>query len=266
MTSTITDTEQPLSGGNTNSGVVRIGATVRRGQTAASPAVHQLLRHLEAKGFDGSPRFLGVDAEGREILSFVEGTTGIPPALWAGDAPLLAAARLLRRYHDATLDFVGEGLLAWAYRYPDARRHEVICHNDFAPYNFVYADGSIPIAVVDFDLAGPGPRLRDLAYAAYWLTPLSFQSEDMQDHAAADLQAGSRRLKLICATYGTPANAELLAMVEEFLTYMGDEQHVAAVVGETAAARLKAGGHLDHWQREAAAFRQQRAGIQANLR
>ena len=71
--------EQPLSGGNTNSGVVRIGATVRRGQTAASPAVHQLLRHLEAKGFDGSPRFLGIDAEGREILSFIAGTTGIRP-------------------------------------------------------------------------------------------------------------------------------------------------------------------------------------------
>ena len=238
---------------------------MRRGQTAASPAVHQLLRHLEAKGFDGSPRFLGIDAEGREILSFIEGTTGIPPALWHSDAPLLAAARLLRRYHDATLDFVGEGPLAWAYRYPDAGRHEVICHNDFAPYNFVYTDDSIPIAVVDFDLAGPGPRLRDIAYAAYWLTPLSFQSEDMQDYAAADLQAGSRRLKLFCATYGTPADAELLAMVEEFLTYMGDEQHVAAVVGETAAARLKAGGHLAHWQREAAAFRQQRAGIQANL-
>src|SRR5512147_2728885 len=100
MTSTNTGTEQPLAGGNTNSGVVRVGATVRRDQTAASPAVHQLLRHLEAKGFDGSPRFLGIDAEGREILSFIAGATGIPPALWHTDAPLLAAARLLRRYHD----------------------------------------------------------------------------------------------------------------------------------------------------------------------
>ena len=87
----------------------------------------------------------------------------------------------------------------------------------------------------------------------------------MQDYAAADLQAGSRRLKLFCATYGAPADAELLAMIEEFLAYMGDEQQVAAVVGQTAAAGLKAGGHLAHWQREAAAFRQQRAGIQANL-
>ncbi len=45
---------------------------------------------------------------------------------------------------------------------------------------------------------------------------------ELYDHAA-DLQAGSRCLKLFCATYGTPANAELLGMVEEFLTYMGDE-------------------------------------------
>ncbi|MBK8050531.1 MAG: phosphotransferase [Anaerolineales bacterium] len=159
---------------------------------------------------------------------------------------------------------MGQDPLVWAYCYPDARRHEVICHNDFAPYNFVYRDDS-PIAVIDFDLAGPGPRLRDIAYAAYWLAPLSFHSDDQKDFAAADLQAGSRRLKLFCAAYGIHANAELLDMIEEVLVYMGDEQQMIAVVGAAAATRLIAGGHLAHWQREAAAFRAQRASIEANL-
>jgi hypothetical protein len=263
----VAEIETPLAGGNINTGVVRVGNTVRRSQTPASATIHQLLLHLQAKGFGGSPRFLGVDDEGREILSFVAGSTGIPSYIWQQDAPLIAAARLLRQYHDATLDFVPPVPAAWAYRYPDARRHEVVCHNDFAPYNFVYGSGGgeIPIAIIDFDLVGPGPRLRDVAYAAYWMTPLSLNSGDQKDFAAADLAAGSRRLKLFCAVYGIRADAALLNMIEEVLAYMGDERQMLQVVGEAAASRLKADGHLAHWQREAAAFRQQRRQQEANL-
>lgn len=261
---TMADEETLLPGGNVNSGVVRIGETVRRTQTAASPAVHALLLHLERKGFAGSPRFLGVDDQGREILSFVMGTTGIPPAIWQDDDPLLAAAGLLRRYHDATVDFVQPAQAAWAFTYPDAQRHEVICHNDFAPYNYVYAD-DMPIAVIDFDLAGPGPRLRDLAYAAYWMTPLSFTSDDQVAYALADVAAGSRRLKQFCQAYGIAASPALLDMIDAVLHFMGDEAQVQQMVGKSAASRLKADGHLAHWQREATSFRQHRSQIEANL-
>jgi hypothetical protein len=260
--------ETLLPGGNVNSGVVRIGDTVRRGVTGASAAVHALLRHLEAQGFGGSPRFLGIDEQGREILSFVPGSTGIPPEIWAHDGPLAAAARLLREYHDATAGFTPPDGAAWAFQYPDARRHEVICHNDFAPYNFVFreTDGvPTPCAVIDFDLAGPGPRLRDVAYAAYWMTPLSCHSADQVAYAAADRAAGSRRLKLFCTTYGIAADGALLDMVQEMLDYMGDEDQVREVVGAAAAARLKAEGHLAHWQQEAEAFRLRKAEIQDNL-
>jgi hypothetical protein len=54
-----------LPGGNINSQVVRIGNTVRRSTTPTSPTVHQLLLHLEKKGFAGSPRFLGLDEQKR---------------------------------------------------------------------------------------------------------------------------------------------------------------------------------------------------------
>jgi len=110
MTSTNTGTEQPLAGGNTNSGVVRVGATVRRGQTAASPAVHQLLRHLEAKGFDGSPRFLGIDAEGREILSFIAGTTGYGKTTGVGAGFQSGAANKAEDYAKHLLDLYGQCL------------------------------------------------------------------------------------------------------------------------------------------------------------
>ncbi|MGY8826172.1 MAG: phosphotransferase [Candidatus Latescibacterota bacterium] len=122
------------------------------------------------------------------------------------------------------------------------RRHEVICHNDFAPYNF-YKD-QLPYALIDFDLAGP--RLRDIAYAAYWMTPLSFHSDDRRPFAETDLQAEGRRLRLFCATYGVPIDGALFDMVAEQLSFMGSERHMQQVLGVEAAAKLKREGHLDH--------------------
>lgn len=260
----MTEPEIELAGGNVNDAVVRVGATVRRRLTPAGPAVHALLRHLERKGFSGSPRFRGIDGQGREILTFLEGETGIPAAIWETDAPLVAAATLLRSYHEATVDFVPPPDAAWAYAYPDPRRHEVICHNDFAPYNMIFTDGC-PHAVIDFDLAGPGPRLRDVAYAVYWMTPLSLHSADQVPFAQADLAQGSRRCRLFCDTYGITITPALFDMIDEVLAHMGDEAHVARVVGVTAADRLKREGHLAHWQQEAAAFRQARPRLEANL-
>lgn len=261
---TVPANEILLSGGNVNAGVVRVGDTVRRATTPASPTIHRLLLHLEAKGFAGSPRFLGMDVQGREMLSFLEGETGIPEAIWQAEEPLIAAAKLLRQYHDATLDFVhGEGD-RWADRATQDEDGEVICHNDFAPYNFVYAAG-LPWGVIDFDLAGPGPRLRDVAYAAYWMVPLSFHSEDQKGFAQADLRNGSRRCRLFCDTYGIPVTGAFFEMIANVLASMGDEEGMRRLLGSAAAAKLKADGHLAHWQREALAFAQVRPQIEENL-
>src|SRR5689334_7641104 len=56
--------EIPLSGGNIT-GVVRIGQTVRRPIGPWSASVHGLLQYLETQGFEGAPRFLGVDQQER---------------------------------------------------------------------------------------------------------------------------------------------------------------------------------------------------------
>ncbi|MEM7803066.1 MAG: phosphotransferase [Chloroflexota bacterium] len=245
--------EIPLAGGNVNAGVVRLGDTVRRSMSAVSPTVHRLLKHLEDKGFDGAPRFLGIDDQEREILSFVEGESGIPSYLWEGDGPLIAAAQLLRRYHEATLDFPNDGSFTWGIAYRDASRHEVICHNDFAPYNFIYRDQK-PVAVIDFDLIGPGPRLRDIAYATYWLTPLSFGSDDLRTWSEKDLQNGSRRLHLFCNTYGVDVDRALLEMVHEVLSFMGNTMEMLPLLGPEVTSKLEADGHVTHWQKEAQAF------------
>jgi hypothetical protein len=73
--------------------------------------VHRLLAHLEEVGFESTPRFLGLDAQGREVLTFIEGDvhSDCGAIVWE-DGQLKAAAKLLRRFHDATagLDLAGE--------------------------------------------------------------------------------------------------------------------------------------------------------------
>jgi hypothetical protein len=152
----VTEIEIPLQGGRTTTGVVRIGDTVRRPVGANSAFVHRLLRHLEVHGFGAAPRFLGIDAFGREILSFLPGD--VPDELGDFSLPQIAhAARLLRSFHDAT---ARSGLTAG---------REVVCHGDFSPCNCVF-DHGIPFAMIDFDASRPGRRLEDLGYATWlWL-------------------------------------------------------------------------------------------------
>ena len=256
--------EIPLSGGNTNSSVVRSGDTVRRTMTDASETIHRLLRHLEAAGFSACPRFLGIDDKNREILSYVVGASTIPDALWDSDVPLMQTAHLLRRLHDATVGFVADGGERWAFRHPDTTRHEVICHNDFAPYNFVF-DGAVPVAVIDFDLAGPGPRLWDVAYAAYWMTPLAFHAADLKSRSDADVRDGCHRLRLFCSAYGISADTDLLETVSAVLTHMGDAQAAGSILGERVAAALERDGHFDHWRREYEAFERHKSTLEAVL-
>jgi len=148
--------EETLIGGRTTAGVVRIGDTVRRPIKPGAAFGHELLRHLETRGFGGAPRFLGLDEAGREILSFLPGS--VPPELGHfSDDQLAAAARLLRSLHDATLDC------------PVRNGNEIVCHGDASPCNCVFVDG-VPTAFIDFDAAHPGSRLDDVGYAAWlWL-------------------------------------------------------------------------------------------------
>ena len=69
--------EQPLPG-NVTTGVVRVGDTVRRPVGPWTDAVDALLTHLHDVGFDGAPRPLGRDDQGRQVLEYVPGECGHP--------------------------------------------------------------------------------------------------------------------------------------------------------------------------------------------
>jgi len=108
MRKSLDEEEVALPGGEATPEVVRVGDTVRRTTGRSTPAVQAVLRHLEAKGFDGVPRVLGFDDRGREVLTYIEGTPGTRP--WPQglrtDAGLTAVVRLLAAFHDAVADFV----------------------------------------------------------------------------------------------------------------------------------------------------------------
>src|SRR5258708_4271610 len=130
-------TEVPFVGGNL-SNATRVNDTVRRVTGPWTPAVHAVLRHLEARGFDGACRVRGIDDRGREILGYIDGDapTGWPdpyPAwVWTA-ATLESAAPLLRRYHDAIADFVPPADAAW--RQPAGPPpHHPLSHNTVGPF------------------------------------------------------------------------------------------------------------------------------------
>jgi aminoglycoside phosphotransferase (APT) family kinase protein len=184
--------ETPLAGGRITEGVVRVGDTVRRPTKANSPFARDLLSYLEAQDFDGAPRFLGVDERGRQVFSYLEGD--VPAELDAElpDEALVEAARLIRRFHDAT---AGSAL---------AGEHETVCHCDLSPCNFVFRDER-PVAIIDFDAAAPGSRLEDLGYAIFlWLNLGT-------DGPRPDEQA--RRISAFCSAYGSAADSQVTTAI-----------------------------------------------------
>jgi hypothetical protein len=165
--------EEPLPGGTANHGLVtRVGATVRRPQAEGSAAIHHLLLHLEEVGFDGAPRYLGEDDQGREVLSYIDGEAAIVPyPEWSmQDDALVSVARLLRRYHAAVRTFDGSRH-RWASSVPGPYRHGLVSHNDPNLDNIIFRDGEA-MALIDFDLASPGSALWDVALAARLWVPL----------------------------------------------------------------------------------------------
>jgi Ser/Thr protein kinase RdoA (MazF antagonist) len=184
--------EVPLSGGRVTAGVVRVGDSVLRPRKPNSPLVRTLLRQLEARGFEGAPRYLGNDERGREVFSFLPGD--VPPDLDPAipDETLRAAGRMIRRFHDATAgtEIAGAG--------------EVVCHNDLSPCNFVFREGK-PVGIIDFDAASPGDRLQDVGYALFLWLNLGTDGQPLPVQA--------RRITVFCRAYGIDASQEVVGAI-----------------------------------------------------
>jgi len=217
--------EIPLSGGRVTQGVVRKGETVLRPCCANSPFTHEVLLWLEQKGLAAAPRFLGLSEDGREITSFLEGTSPGDLGDFQEEA-LCSAGILIRALHDALSDF------------PGCRDGQTVCHNDLSPCNFMFRDG-LPYAVFDWDAAIIGNPLDDLAYALWmWC--------DIGNHEKTPDAIGAQ-IKVLLDAYGLPAGdrGSLSARIH------GQMQRVAASCDSAERMECRQWAmHCDRWLAE----------------
>ena len=204
--------EIPLEGGIAHPGeVVRVGDTVRRPAGAHTASVHALLAHVRDRGFDGVPELLGTDDRGREALSFVPGDVPVPPyPSWAlSDETLASVARLLHRFHVAVRGFDATGR-TWSSEFGDEAVGPIVVHNDVCPENVVFRDGEA-VALLDFDFAGPGRAIEDVASTISMWAPLRDPRTLSAGRASLD---PSMRARVACDAYGVTSTEriELLRM------------------------------------------------------
>lgn len=228
----VDEEEVPLSGGNMST-VVRRGHAVHRIAGPWTPTVHRLLDHLAAAGIDWLPRPLGVDDQGREVLTYLPGTVPaypMPAWVWSPQVLLDAAGRLARLHQAST----GFDLTGAVWQLTSHEPVEVVCLNDVAPYNMVFDDDHQLSGFIDIDTASPGPRVWDLAYLAYRVVPLTPNTDT---GAGAPSTAGRRhRLQQLCHAYAAAGDQVELRPRDVLSTAVDRLEDLAAFTDARAAA------------------------------
>jgi hypothetical protein len=236
--------EEPLTGGNSTEGIVRVDGSVRRPTGPWTEGVHAVLRHLEQQGFDGAPRGHGIDDRGREILDYIDGDVVHPDhtSLLAEDSALAEVARVIRRFHDAVESFDCPERFAWSDRGADPRGpRELLCHNDLAPWNLVRTPASEWV-FIDWDFAAPGRRAWDIAFALLSMVPL------MPD-GGLDPQRIIERIAVFRDAYGAGAFPDgVLEVAVERCTREADLIEERGAAEEPPYDRLLRDGHAAIWR------------------
>ncbi len=258
-----------LIGDGVTAGIVRIGDTVRRPLRPFSLTVQAYLAHLRDAGFTGAPLPLGVDEQGREVLSFVPGDVPrnpLPPET-AGDEVLAALARLIRALHDASAGWAPPPGAVWGGTPANTGRQvtgaaELVSHRDYYPGNVVFRDG-LPAALIDFDLAKPTTRLYDIANALWYWAPL----RDPQDRAPAFTRADiPHRAAVFADAYGMTARhrAELAPFAVEMARRYHEDSRASAGL-DPVFRKLWEDGAKDELPRAEAWLRDAAPAIAARL-
>jgi thiamine kinase-like enzyme len=227
------DKQELLDGGwGKDSKPVKVGNTVHRQPSEQSSYVHQVLQFLEHANFGWAPRFLGIDEQGREVLSFIDGYVPhgqeVPQQTWSLETMQDIFAHI-RQLHDLTSV---SGL---------ANGHECICHGDLSYANTVYRDGKA-IAFIDWDWAHPGPRIDDVAYGI--LEYLSIG--ELESGGGPEERAQLARA--LAYTYGLDASqrGRVPARMLDLLLITRDKQLQAIEQGSPSGIKLAEAGVPGH--------------------
>lgn len=254
-----TDELMRLPQGRGGTQVWRSSAGVHRTAGPWTPTVHAFLDHLESAGFAGAPRVLGLDDQGRELLTYIEGDVladpswqpgqpGLWPAYAQSEEALVAAGHLLRDLHAASASFRPVAPTWKQYDWPALLPGEIVCHGDVGRHNTVYRDG-LPVAFIDWDSIRPNPPLVEFGAAAWNFVPLGtdeyFKASGFPNHP--DLGA---RLALFADAYGVTDRQRVLWALQQ-----ARQRGIEAIrywpisAGDAAAAMRMAAADLDWLER-----------------
>ncbi|WP_120006099.1 phosphotransferase [Nesterenkonia muleiensis] len=223
-----------LTGGNAGD-VVRIGPTVRKPWSAATPSVHSFMSAVRGAGID-VPTVLGRDDQGRQVIEFIPGRLALDSGPLTS-SELIRAGGLVRAIHDASQTFQPPGESPWETFIP-APGEELICHHDLAPWNLIIGDRWV---FIDWDGSGPSTRIWDLAYAA--------QAFTLNDPERAPDEA-ARCLAVFVDGYGAGPDMrqELPATMHRRAAAMHELLRSSYESGREPWASMYINGHGDHWR------------------
>ncbi len=132
---------------------------------------------------------------------------------------------------------------------------QVICHNDTGAYNWIVDDGRF-VGMIDWDQAGPGHPIDDLAFLCWSGVPL-FRNVSTPDAA--------RRVSLAADGYGGVEPAALLDAVADRMTRASERIEAGIGRGDPGMIALQAHGEPTRTRMRVEAFRERMPAIRAAL-
>lgn len=227
---------------------------VHRPSGAWTPAVHGLLEFLAERGLEGVPKVLGYDDEGREVLSFLPGRTLDPETEQPSIEALGKAAAWLGRFHDLVREY-RPGMVEWRQGAQRLTVNEIICHNDPGVYNWVVVDNGFA-GMIDWDRAGPGRPIDDLAFLCWSGVPLL---RSIPDHEAA------ARITVAADSYGRVNPMDLLNAVETRMGLIEQRWRAGIERDDPGTIALHDSGAMDRHFMRVQDFMERRGAILALL-
>jgi hypothetical protein len=144
--------------------------------------------------------------------------------------------RWLARYHQIVAAYRPSGVITWRAGGSELAADQIICMHDYGYYNWIGTDQGFS-GVIDWDLAGPGVPLDDIAFTAWNTAPLAIGTDPAYQAARVRLMAEAyggaySPLQLL---YAAPLSAERSARVIRAGQIAGDPGMLnLATVGEPA--------------------------------
>lgn len=227
------ETEQRLTGG-TFSAVHRRGDEVLRRAQPWSTTTVGLLAHLHRAGFSAVPRPVGdgFAADGRERLGFIDADPQADRP-WS-ETGMLELGRLHRRLHEAAATYRPEHPAwsgGWPRNLPQRDTDLVIGHGDPGPWNVLGRDDR-PVALIDWDSAGPVPRRWAVAEAA-WLNAHLYDDDVAERHGLPDPAARARQVASFADGYGLEGRERARLVADMVEVAIRSAAHEATVSGVT---------------------------------